>query len=452
MTVSGSLSLALCAELAAVLIVENRCGDWVDPSLRGAGVSAWSARTFSAPINPAMLTSFDLRSKHFLLTLLQVSRWIGYGFSGVALPAIFRSAGADLTEISMLMGVGFLFMFKFLWAPLVDRVKVPGLPRYKGWYILTQVLVALGLLPLLWYRPPGDVRMILILLVVASLAATFRDIAQDGLSVKLLLPEERATGNGYMSAGFMVGMVLGGGVLLMLYDSIGWNGSVWLLVFGTLLPLPLVAWFPEADEPSDAQSRPVRGVPFVEFFKQEGNIQWSGHIIIMTVAGVTGPSLIVLMLVDNGWSLARVGGITNVAGPLIAAVLSLAAGYVFARLSRRVAIVSIMLLGGLFSFAKMPIATNSYSDAVTVGVVIMAVVVATWTNIVQKIIVIDKATATADFGTNFTMQGSLNQIGSNLSMVLAPLLAKHVGYSYVLLFGGGIGLLSGALLTRYRYL
>lgn len=395
----------------------------------------------------------EVRSKFLLLGLLQVSKWIGYGFSGVALAAILRKEGADLTQISMLMGVGFLFMFKFLWAPLVDRFRIAGLPTYKGWYLLAQALMAASLVPLLWQGPKSDVDAILILLVISSVAATFRDIAMDGLSVKLLKQEERASANGVMSAGFMLGMVLGGGVLLMLYDQIGWSGSIWFLVLGTVAPLPFVALYAE---PHVAQARGVDSPPFwhafAAFFKVKGNLQWAGLIILMSTAGITGPSLLALMLVDNGWPLVKVGAIANTAGPLLAAVLSLAAGVVFARLSRRTALVSIMVLGAVFSFAKMPIASNAYPEAITIALAILAVVTGAWTNIAQKIVVTDKATSTTDFGTNFTLQGSLNQVGSNLATVAAPLLAKELGYANVLLIGGLIGLLTSFLLYRYRHL
>jgi len=395
----------------------------------------------------------EVRSKYLLLGLLQVSKWIGYGFSGVALAAILRKEGADLTQISMLMGVGFLFMFKFLWAPLVDRFRIAGLPTYKGWYLLAQVVMAISLAPLFWRSPQADVGAILILLVISSVAATFRDIAMDGLSVKLLKPEERASANGVMSAGFMLGMVLGGGVLLMLYDQIGWSGSIWILVLGTLLPIPIVALHAEApgEQVQRAKSPPFWHA-FVDFFKVAGNVQWAGLIILMAMAGITGPSLLVLMLVDNGWALTKVGAITNTAGPLLAAVLSLAAGFVFAKLARRTALVSIMLLGAIFSFAKMPIASNAYPEMITIALAIFAVVTGAWTNIAQKIVVTDKASTTADFGTNFTLQGSLNQVGSNLAMVAAPLIAKEIGYANVLMIGGLIGLLTSGLLLRYRYL
>lgn len=402
------------------------------------------------------MLSWNIKPKYLMLAFMMASRWVVYGFTGVALAAILRRSGVELSQISLLMGAGFLFMFKFLWAPLVDRFKVLGMPTYKGWYLLTQGLCGLSLLALLWFHPKNDFYAIFSCLVIASLSASFRDIAMDGLAVKILTEEERPTANGYMSAGFMIGMVFGGGILLMLYDTLGWSGSVWLLVIATLLPIPVMAMFHEPESiikvnEGSIQSASIWSALFA-FFRYPGNVQWAGLIILMTLAGITGPSLLVLMLVDNGWSLARIGVVTNIAGPLIAAVLSLGAGYVFARTSRRIALVSMIFLGALFSFAKMPIASNSYPEIITITIVIFAVIVASLTNLVQKIIVIDKATSSSDFGTNFTIQGALNQVGGTLAAVAAPALAQVIGYANVILMAGILGLICAFLITRYKHL
>lgn len=400
------------------------------------------------------MNRWNVQPKYLFLALLMTSRWVVYGFSGVALGAVLRRSGVELTQISLLMGSGFLFMFKFLWAPLVDRFRVFGMSTYKGWYVLTQGLCVLGLLPLLWLHPSHDFYPIFACLVVASLAASFRDIAMDGLAVKILHEEERATANGYMSAGFMLGMVTGGGALLMTYDTLGWVGSVWVLVIATLVPIPVMLLFREpatAGAPSRAPTVSI-WLTLPAFIRYPGNLQWTGFIILMTMAGITGPSLLVLMLVDNGWSLAQVGFVTNIAGPLIAAALSLAAGYVFARASRRVVLVTMILLGAVFSFAKMPIASNSYPETVTIVIIILAVITASLTNIAQKIVVIDKATSSPDFGTNFTIQGALNQMAGILASMAAPALAQFIGYAYVILCAAILGLLASVLLTRYRYL
>ena len=392
--------------------------------------------------------------KYLFLSLLIASRWVVYGFTDVALTAVLRKSGVSLTQISLMLGVGFLFMFKFLWAPLVDRISIFGVPGYKPWFLLMQAACAAALLGLLPMQPAQDFSAVFGFLFLASILATFRDIALDGLSVKLLSESERAAANGWMSAGFMLGMVLGGGVLLLAYDSIGWQGAIWALVLGTLIPIPVVWLFKEPAN-ADGVVAPAAAPMWSslrDFFRLPGNLQWTGLILLQSWAGITGPSLIAVMLIDNGWSLARVGGVTNIAGPLLAAVMSLAAGYVFARVSRRAALVGMILAGALLAFVKIPIAHDGYPMGLTMAVIITSVVVATLTNVAQKVVVTDKSAATADFASNFTIQASLAQIGGVLSMMAAPALAQWLGYPAVLALGGGVGLLCALLLMRYRHL
>jgi PAT family beta-lactamase induction signal transducer AmpG len=395
------------------------------------------------------------KSKYFLLAFLIASRWVVYGFLDVALTAVLRKSGVSLTQISLMLGVGFLFMFKFLWAPLVDRIAIFGVYGYKRWFLITQTLVAIFLLGLLWLHPAKDFYWVFGLLVFASIAATFRDVSIDALAVKILTEEERATANGWMSTGFMLGMVLGGGVLLLLYDTIGWEGAVWAISIGTMIAVPVMLFFKEPEQKSTQSAGREKShmlSSLRDFFRRPGRMQWAGLILIMAMAGITGPSLIAVMLIDNGWSLARVGGVTNIAGPLVAAVLSLAAGYVFTRISRRVAVVSMLLGGALLSFIKIPVAYDGYPMWATMTVVITSVVIATLTNIAQKIIVMDKSTASPDFGSNFTIQVSLAQIGGTISMMAAPALAEMLGYPAVLAMGGCLGLIAAFLLSRYKYL
>jgi MFS family permease len=394
------------------------------------------------------------KSKYFLLALLIASRWVVYGFLDVALTAVLRKSGVSLTQISLMLGVGFLFMFKFLWAPLVDRIPIFGVYGYKRWFLLTQTLVAVLLLGLQWLHPAQDFYLVFGLLVFASIAATFRDVSIDALSVKLLSADERATANGWMSAGFMLGMVLGGGVLLLLYDNIGWQGAIWAISIGTMIPIPVMLYFQEPEHKMKPAGREKSHVlsSLTEFFRGPGRKQWAGLILIMAMAGITGPSLIAVMLIDNGWSLARVGAVTNIAGPLVAAGLSLAAGYVFARISRRAAVVTMLLCGALLSFIKMPVAYDGYPLWATMAIVVTSVVIASLTNIAQKVIVTDKSAASPDFGSNFTIQASLAQIGGTISMMAAPALADLVGYQAVLAMGGCLGFIAAFLLSRYKHL
>src|ERR1700740_2779848 len=65
--------------------------------------------------------------------------------ASVTLQAWLTVAGVDLARIGFLSLLGLPYTFKFLWAPLMDRVDLPLLGRRRGWVVLSQALLALAL-------------------------------------------------------------------------------------------------------------------------------------------------------------------------------------------------------------------------------------------------------------------------------------------------------------------
>ena len=63
-----------------------------------------------------------------------------------------REAGIDRSTIGYFSWVGLAYGFKWVWAPLVDRVPLPGLTRWLGrrraWLLLAQAGVMAGLIGL----------------------------------------------------------------------------------------------------------------------------------------------------------------------------------------------------------------------------------------------------------------------------------------------------------------
>ena len=59
-----------------------------------------------------------------------------------------KEDGIRLKDITMIASAGMMYSLKFLWAPLVDRLRLPLLGRLgqrRGWLLLSQLLVMLGL-------------------------------------------------------------------------------------------------------------------------------------------------------------------------------------------------------------------------------------------------------------------------------------------------------------------
>jgi PAT family beta-lactamase induction signal transducer AmpG len=142
-----------------------------------------------------------------------VARMLLLGFSA-GLPLLLvlgtlsyrlREAGIDRTTIGFLSWVGLAYAFKWAWAPLVDRLPLPGLTtllgRRRGWLLASQVTIMLGLAGMAVTDPAVDLyRLIGFALLVAFASAT-QDIALDAFRIESAELSRQAA----MAAAYQVG-------------------------------------------------------------------------------------------------------------------------------------------------------------------------------------------------------------------------------------------------------
>src|SRR3954463_5475372 len=92
--------------------------------------------------------------------------------TGQALQAWLSMEGVDIATIGFFSLVGLPYTFKFLWAPLMDRFELPWFGRRRGWLVLTQLALAVGLAAMAATTPSAGVRSFALLaLLVAFFSA-----------------------------------------------------------------------------------------------------------------------------------------------------------------------------------------------------------------------------------------------------------------------------------------
>jgi MFS family permease len=152
-----------------------------------------------------------------LFTCLYASEGAPIGFIWWALPTVLRSADVPVEAITGLTSMLVLpWAFKFLWAPLVDRLRSARW-HYRGWIAAAQVTMALALLPLILLDPVSQFDAWRWLLLVHAVSAATQDVAIDAFAIASVPADSRGRLNGAMQAGMLLGRSLfGGGALLVL--------------------------------------------------------------------------------------------------------------------------------------------------------------------------------------------------------------------------------------------
>lgn len=131
------------------------------------------------------------------------------------LPVYLRAHGADLAAIGLLGPLSIAWTVKFLWAPLIDRVRA-----HRRWMLAADCAMALLLAALGTLGPP--VAAVLGLCAALAWLSATNDIATDAYTIEMLAGRDLGRANGVRIALYRVGM-LTAGAMLVLADAVGWT-------------------------------------------------------------------------------------------------------------------------------------------------------------------------------------------------------------------------------------
>ncbi|MBU8899900.1 MFS transporter [Corallococcus sp. M34] len=266
-----------------------------------------------------------------LLSSLYLSQGLPYGFFTQALPVLLRKQGLSLPEIGLTHLLALPWALKFLYSPLFDRYGSTRWGRRRG-YILPLQLLAVAVLFALGL-PEGGVSMRWILAAVlgTNLLAATQDVATDGLAVELLTPAERGWGNGIQVAGYRLGMIVGGGAMLLVFDAAGWRAPFFGM--GALL---LAATVPIALFREPPSQPPPRAAPGLRWWlKRPGAGAWVALLVLYKAGESLATGMLRTFLVDSGLSLSDIGWMLGGVGFSAGLLGALGGGALVARLGRR---------------------------------------------------------------------------------------------------------------------
>lgn len=300
--------------------------------------------------------------KWLVLLFLYLTQGLPHGFFGQALPALLRQQGMSLEAIGLMSLVSLPWVLKFFWAPLLDHYqpfkrlsggRIDGHIR-KTWIISANLFAAMCLLCIasvdleIWIEQWA--LALALSLFVLTLFVVTQDIATDALAVENIAPQQRGLGNSLQVAGYRVGMVIGGGVLLYVFASLGWAGTLWALAGLMVLGLiPLWFWQPAKVK---VDKEPVFN-HWLGFFRLPGAGFWLLLLFTYKLGDAFGTAMIRPHLVDIGVTLEEFARLLGFWGTIAGLIGALFGGLLLRWLSRHQALM-------LFLFLEL-IAIGAYS-------------------------------------------------------------------------------------------
>jgi PAT family beta-lactamase induction signal transducer AmpG len=211
---------------------------------------------------------------------LGISSGFPYAMIGATLTTRLKQDGIDKSTITAFALVFLMYNLKFLWAWIIDGVKIPLLGRLGqrvSWMLVTGVLVMAAVTNLALVDPAAGIGPVVTAAILVGIAGASFDIVIDASRIEYLEPRQLGVGSGMSQYGWRIGSAGAGALALVVAARAGWEAA-YLACAALALPAMLVALvMGEPRRHHEVSSKPgvARAVaavwkPFVEFFQRKG--------------------------------------------------------------------------------------------------------------------------------------------------------------------------------------
>ncbi len=283
-----------------------------------------------------------------------------------------REAGIDRTTIGYLSWVGLAYGFKWVWAPLVDRMPLPFLTRWLGrrrsWLLLSQAVIMVALVGMALTDPKLALLPVVWCALAVAFASATQDIALDAFRIESASTDRQAALAAAYQTGYRLAMIwAGAGVLwiaaraevagLVGYQQGAWQTAYLVMAASMLLgvatvllsPEPAVRVLPVARNAAEwLKSALVE--PFADFLHRYGKqaILILGLIAIYRISDVVMGIMANPFYVDMGYTKDEVAAVTKIYG----VVMTLVGAFVGGALAMRFGVMRVLMLGAVLSAAS----------------------------------------------------------------------------------------------------
>ena len=280
-----------------------------------------------------------------------------------------REAGIDRSTIGYLSWVGLAYAFKWMWAPLVDRLPIPYLTRQLGrrrsWLLLAQAMVIVGLVGMAISDPRQTLGPVVWCALLVAVGSATQDIALDAFRIESAEPTQQAALAASYQTGYRLAMIwAGAGVLWVAAwvqgdNSAGYVQAAWQAAYLVMAASMAVGLFTVliSKEPAQAELPPARNAkewlqgalvePFADFLKR---YRWQAVLILSLIAVYRISDVVMGIManpfyVDMGYTKAEVASVTKVYGVL----MTLLGAFVGGVMALRWGVMRILMLGAIMS-------------------------------------------------------------------------------------------------------
>jgi len=243
---------------------------------------------------------------------LGVSSGFPYALIAATLTTRLAQDGIDKKTVTAFSLVFLAYNFKFLWAWIIDGVRLPLIGRLGqrvSWMVLTGVLVIAAVANLALVDPAANIGWVATSAILVGIAGATFDIVIDAYRIETLRPDQLGVGSGMSQYGWRIGSAGAGALALVVAARAGWEVA-YMTCAAFALPAMLTALvlgeparrqIPKRAQGIGEAFRAVYG-PFTEFFMRKGALLVLLFILLHKIGDTLATLTARLLLDDKGYT------------------------------------------------------------------------------------------------------------------------------------------------------
>jgi PAT family beta-lactamase induction signal transducer AmpG len=442
--------------------------DQADPARRAGG---WldALLLYGQPRMLSMLALGFSSGLPFMLIYSTLSAWL-------------RQSGIERATIGMLSWVSLVYTLKFLWAPVVDRLRLPLigplLGQRRSWMLLAQAGIAGALVALSVSDPRTQVAHMAVLALLLAFAAATQDIAIDAWRIESAPQREQGAMAAAYQLGYRLAILVGQAGALWIAADLGWARSystmaalVGVGVLATLLVREperiappasvlterrVIEWlgrrahWPAALRHAGAWLLGAVLCPVLDFFARYGaqlGLLIFAFIGTYRLTDYTMGTMANPFYLDLGFTLKQIAAIAKIYGTLLSVVGIVVGGLAVARLGRTRSLVLGSALVIMSNVAFSYLAARGQPSVVGLASVISLDNFAQGVHGTALIAFMSSLTSASYTATQYAVLSSMYALPGKLLMGTSGIVVDRIGYPPFFLYTAALSI--PALLLLY---
>lgn len=288
---------------------------------------------------------------------------------GGTLSAWLRDSGVSLEAIGLISYATLTYSFKFLWAPLLDHMRLPGLARFgqrRSWLLLAQLLLLASLVGMSLLTP-GQLSLFVFLVFLAAFAGATQDVVVDAYRIEIAPVETQGALAATYTLGYRLALLASGALALILADHMAWSlvYQLMALLLVAVIIATLMAREPEHQRiaSTDLGASLREGVigPFVDFFQRYRGFLGVALLLFIGLFKISDQMLGVMAMpfyLDSGFTKTEIGAVSKIFGVWIGIAGAFIGGASVVRLGIERSLFIGILIGGVSNLLYLLLALH----------------------------------------------------------------------------------------------